>query len=405
MRKRLLIVGGSYAASELACQARESGYAEEIMIVSDEGDLPYHRPPLSKSYLKDASEELMPLRAEAFYRDKAIEVELSARVVAIDGHENRATLSNDIVIPFDTLALATGARARTLPGLDTCPGNVHYVRSVADARKLRSAISAAEKVVIIGAGFIGLEVASALVRQNKQVTVVEAADRVLARAVSPKLSRLLSAIHAQNGVNLITSRKVRPVIGPSGLINRIEMDDGSILKAEIVVVGVGSQPNLELAQQLELNVGNGIVVDDRSRTSRSNVFAAGDCATFTGQFNRAGIRLESVQNAIDQARVAGNAIAGGDKVYHAVPWFWSDQYESKIQIAGLSGGATDSESRYGEKSDISVFHFRDDVCVSVESVNRPRDHMAARRLLAGSKDITRRGLQEVDFNISALLKA
>ncbi|TIT69378.1 MAG: hypothetical protein E5W63_05030, partial [Mesorhizobium sp.] len=309
------------------------------------------------------------------------------------------------VIPFDTLALTTGARARTLPGLETCPGNLHYVRSVADARNLRLAIPGAEKVVIIGAGFIGLEVASALVRQNKHVTVVEAADRVLARAVSPELSRLLSAIHAQNGVNLITSRKVRPIIGPSGQINRLEMDDSLILKADIVVVGVGSQPNLELAQQLELHVGNGIIVDNRSRTSKSNVFAAGDCATFAGEFNRAGIRLESVQNAIDQARIAGNAIAGGDKVYHAVPWFWSDQYESKIQIAGLSSETTHSESRRGEKSDVSVFHFRDDVCVSVESVNRPRDHMAARRLLAGGKDITRRRLQEVDFNISALLNA
>jgi 3-phenylpropionate/trans-cinnamate dioxygenase ferredoxin reductase subunit len=405
MRKRLLIVGGSYAASELACQARESGYAEEILIVSDEDDLPYHRPPLSKSYLKDASEQLMPLRAEAFYRDKAIEVELSTRVVSVDGRENRATLSNGTVISFDTLALATGASARTLPGLDICPGNVHYVRNVADARKLRSAISQAENVVIIGAGFIGLEVASAIVQQDKHVTVVEAADRVLARAVSPELSKLLSAIHAENGVDVVTSRKVRPVIGPGGLINRIEMEDGSILKADIVVVGVGSQPNLDLAQQLELHVANGIIVDDRSRTSRSNVFAAGDCATFTGPFNQAGIRLESVQNAIDQARIAGNTIAGGDKVYRAVPWFWSDQYESKIQIAGLYGGVTDSESQHGEKSDISVFHFREDACVCVESVNRPRDHMAARRLLAGDKAITRRNLRDVDFNMSALLKA
>ncbi|MBC8641648.1 FAD-dependent oxidoreductase [Caballeronia sp. EK] len=404
MQKRLLIVGGSYAACELAAQARESGYAEDILIVSDEQDLPYHRPPLSKSFLKDVNEELMPLRAEAFYRDKKIDVELGTRVVSIDGNSNRARLSNDVVVTFDTLALATGARARVLPGLEACPSNVHYVRNVADARNLRSTIQTAERVVIIGAGFIGLEVASALARQGKKVTVVEAADRVLARAVSPVLSKLLTEIHLDNGVTLLTSRMVRPIVGPTGLVNRIEVDDGSVLSADLVVVGVGSEANLDLARQLELDVRNGIVVNNRSRTSRDNVYAAGDCATFNGPFNPTGIRLESVQNAMDQARVAGDAIAGGNKVYNAVPWFWSDQYEFKVQIAGLSGAGTDWVSRPGDKSDVSVFHFRDGICVCVESVNRPRDHMAARRLLASNKQITLTSLQAVDFNLPELLK-
>ncbi|WP_342723882.1 FAD-dependent oxidoreductase [Bradyrhizobium sp. B097] len=403
MRQKLLIVGGSYAAAEVASQARESGYGEDIVIVSEEAALPYHRPPLSKAYLKGHSDEAMPLKAAAFYSTNRIEFMLNTKVVCLEPGRNRAELSNGAQIAFDTLVLAVGARPRALACAGADLGNVYYLRSIADARLLKAATAEAEKVVIIGAGFIGLEVASALMELQKQVTVVEAADRVLARVVAPELSCFLSSVHAGRGVRLLTSRTVRSLVGESGLVHQVLLDDGTALHADAVIVGIGSVPNLELAGQLGLFSKNGIVVDSRSRTSRPNVFAAGDCALFRGPFNSGDARLESVQNATDQSRVAGAVIAGVDRAYDALPWFWSDQYDLKLQIAGLPFGATESIVRPGTTSDLSVFHFRDDTCVCVESVNRPREHVSARRLLSREK-ITKRDLQDVDFDISAVLK-
>ncbi|MFE5700312.1 NAD(P)/FAD-dependent oxidoreductase [Rhodococcus koreensis] len=401
--QRLLIVGGSYAASEIASHARENGYSEEIVIVSEESELPYHRPPLSKAYLKGSSEEDIPLKAASLYSANDIDLELGVKVVGLEPGANKAVLSNGTHIAFDVLALAVGARARRLTCAGANLGNVYYLRSISDARLLRDAAADAENVVVIGAGFIGLEIASVLVQQKKQVTVIEAENRPLARVVAPKMSQFFSTAHAERGVKLSTSRTVQSLVGERGVVRQVALDDGTLIDADIVIVGIGSVPNVELSRQLGLVGKNGIVVDSRSRTSQENVFAAGDCASYCGPYNSNGIRLESVQNAIDQSRVAGAVIAGADKVYDSFPWFWSDQYDLKLQIAGLPFGATESVLRSGTKSDISVFHFRGETCICVESVNRPREHIAARRLLPQG-DVTKRHLQEVDFDISALIK-
>ncbi|MFE3003353.1 NAD(P)/FAD-dependent oxidoreductase [Nocardia sp. NPDC059246] len=402
-RQRLLIIGGSYAGSELASHARANGYCEDIVIVSEEAELPYHRPPLSKSYLKEPAEEGTPLRAAAFYSANNIELELGVRVLQLDPATNAAVLSNGARITFDVLALTVGARPREL----TCAGsdlkNVYYLRSIADARALRAAAAEAENVVVIGAGFIGLEIASVLVQQHKQVTVIEAEDRVLARVVAPEVSEFFSTQHAHHGVKLLTSRSVHSLVGERGIVRRVILDDGTSIDADTVIVGIGSVPNLELSQQLGLMSRNGIAVDSRSRTSQANVFAAGDCVSYVGPYNSSGIRLESVQNAIDQSRVAGAVIGGADRAYESIPWFWSDQYNLKLQIVGLPAGATESVTRPGTTSDISVFHFRGDACICIESVNRPREHMYARKLLPRGV-VTKKQLQDVDFDISALNK-
>lgn len=402
MRRRLLIIGGSYAACEVASHARERGYGEDIVIVSDELQLPYHRPPLSKAYLKDPSNEPMPLKAQAFYSTNRIELELGVKVVDLEPETSTALLSNGARIAFDSLALAVGARARRL----TCPGadlkNVYYLRSIADARLLSAATSAAESIVVVGAGFIGLEVASTLVQQKKQVTVIEAEKRVLARAVSSEVSELLLTAHLERGVKLLTSSAVQSFGGDDGVVRKVLLEDGTSIDADIVIVGIGSVPNLELAKRLGLDTANGIIVDSRSRASRANVFAAGDCTQFRSQFNPTGIRLESVQNAIDQSRVAGAVIAGVDRAYDSIPWFWSDQYDLKLQIVGVPSAATERVLRLGGGGGISVYHFRNEACICVETANRPREHLAARRLLARQK-ITKRLLQDVDFDISALL--
>ncbi|OKO78838.1 hypothetical protein AC628_12595 [Bradyrhizobium sp. NAS96.2] len=398
-----MIIGGSYAACELASHAREKGYGEDIVIVSEESNLPYHRPPLSKTYLKNPADEGMPLKTAAFYSTHKIDLELGTKVVSLESGTNNALLSNGTHIAFDSLALAVGARARTL----TCPGtnlgNVYYLRSIADAHLLRAAIPNAENIVVIGAGFIGLEVASSLVQQPTQVTVIEAENRVLARVVAPELSRFFASAHVDRGVRLLTSRKVQSLVGENGVVRQVQLEDGTLLDADLVIVGIGSVANLELAQQLGLLVMNGIVVDSQSRTNRPNVFAAGDCALFRGPFNASGLRLESVQNAMDQSRVAASVIAGADKTYDSLPWFWSDQYDLKLQIVGLPCGATERVLRPGTASEISVFHFQNDTCICVESVNRPREHIAARRLLACGK-VTKQDLEDVDFDISALMK-
>ncbi|QOZ36501.1 NAD(P)/FAD-dependent oxidoreductase [Bradyrhizobium sp. CCBAU 53421] len=403
MRQRLLIVGGSYAACELASHARENGYGEDILIVSEEPELPYHRPPLSKTYLKDQTAKAEPLKAEAFYAPKKIDLKLGATVTGFDPGAKTALLSDGSRIAFDTLALAVGARARKLACEGAELGNVFDLRSVADARFLRTAAVDAENVVIVGGGFIGLEIASALVQLQKQVTVIEAENRVLARVVAPELSHFFSSAHTARGVKLLTSRTVKSLVGESGIVHKVVLDNGRSVNADIVIVGIGSIPNVELTRQLGLAGDSGIVVDSRSRTSRENVFAAGDCALFRGPFNLGGLRLESVQNAIDQSRVAGAVIAGADKAYAALPWFWSDQYGLKLQIAGLPTGATERVVRPGTASDISVLHFLGDVCICVESVNRAREHMSARRLLAAG-DVTKRALLDVDFDIAELLR-
>ncbi|KWH40560.1 NAD(P)/FAD-dependent oxidoreductase [Burkholderia stagnalis] len=402
MRRRLLIVGGSYAACELASSARENGYGEQIVIVSDESELPYHRPPLSKAFLKGEAENPLAIKADAFYTSNHIDVELGVRVVGIEREGKQAVLSNGARVPFDTLALAVGARARSLPLAGADLGNVHYLRSASDARTLRAAAASAVNIVIIGAGFIGLEVASALATPERRITVVEAADRILARAVAPETSGFLAAAHARHGVTLSVAGEIESLVGEKGVVQRVVLKDGRVIDADIVIVGIGSIPNTELAEQIGLRCRNGIAVDSQSRTDIADVFAMGDCAVFGGVFNTNGARLESVQNAIDQSRVAGSTIAGVDKHYESLPWFWSDQYDLKLQMAGLASGATDRVVRHGSDSEMSVFHFRDDVCISVESVNRPREHMSARRLLPAG--VTRARLQEVDFDIAALMK-
>lgn len=400
---QLLIVGGSYAACELAAQARANGFGEKIIIVSEEDELPYHRPPLSKTYLKEPLKGIEPLRADVFYSANDVGMELGVRVVSIDRVTSSAELSNGKHIGFGILGLGVGASARKM----SCPGaelgNVYYLRSIADARKLSAAATDAEKVVIIGTGFIGLEVASVLAQQQKHVTVIGTADRVLARAVAPETSEFLSSVHASRGVKFMTSRTVESLKGENGVVRRVLLDDGTSLDADIVIVGIGAVPNLELAKQLGLRIENGIVVDAQARTSLTNVFATGDCTAYRGPFNTAGLRLESVQNATDQSRVAGAVIAGVDRSYDSVPWFWSDQYDLKLQIAGVPGKATQRVVRAGSGSELSVFHFRDDICVCVESIGRPREHISMRRLLQ-QREISKRELEDLDFDAPALLK-
>jgi 3-phenylpropionate/trans-cinnamate dioxygenase ferredoxin reductase subunit len=269
---------------------------------------------------------------------------------------------------------------------------------------LKAASTDASDIVVIGAGFIGLEVASALIGSGKNVTVVEAADRVLARVAAPELSTFLSSLHASYGVKILTSSEVQSLSGEDDAVRAVLLKDGSSIPADMVVVGIGSVSNIELAKDAGIDCQNGIVVDLGSRSNHTDVFAAGDCAVCRSAFNPAGVRLESVQNAIDQSRIAGAVIAGKDAQYDSLPWFWSDQYDLKLQIAGLPFGSTEKLVRAGNGTEFSIFHFRDETCICVESINRPREHMSARRLLP-TNAVTKSALQGVEFDLAALMKS
>lgn len=381
----LLIVGGSYAAANIVVGAREAGYDGPIRLISAEPHLPYQRPPLSKGYLLGKTDEAaLPIRADLFYRQQEVELLLGTSVTGLDCATRKVTAADGTSYLYDHLALATGARARRLlvPGADL--QGVFYLRSLDDARALRERLARAERVVVVGGGFVGLEAAASASLLGKQVTVLETQSRLLVRALSEPFADFIALAHRRHGVVLEHGAQVAAFEGELGMIRSVRTVDGREFAADIVIVGIGSIPNTELAEIGGIACRDGILVDRHCRTSDPAVFAAGDCTRHPSRFAIEELRLESVQNAADQGRIVGAAVAGRDTHYDAVPWFWSDQYDLKLQMAGLAGNA-DHIVRRGEADEtrFSLFHYRNEKLVAVETVNRPAEHMLARKLLAG----------------------
>ncbi len=405
MSDGLVIVGGSYAAMQIAASAREAGYGEPIRIVSEEPVLPYQRPPLSKGYLTGKfTPAALPLRAEAFYSDNRIDPLLGRRAESLDLAARRITLAGGGQLAFDRLALATGTRPRplTMPGADL--DGVLFLRSLADADRLRGRLDAAAHIVIIGGGFIGLELASVAAVLGKSVTVIEAQDRLLARGVSPQMATFLAEIHRARGVTLRLRTGVRELRGAEGRIRSVILGNGESLEADLVLVAIGVLPNVELAAQAGLICQDGLLVDRLARTSDPRVVAAGDCTRHPSAFAGQLLRLESVQNAIDQAKTAGATLAGLEKPYDAVPWFWSDQYEIKLQMVGLVQGHDRHVMRGspGQRR-FSIFYFRDNRLIAIDSVNRAADHMLGRKLLVLGRSPTPEQAADESFDLQKLL--
>ena len=386
MSAGLLVVGGSYAAVNIVIGAREAGYDGRIRLLSAEPHLPYQRPPLSKAYLLGRDDEAaLVIRAEAFYRQQEVDLLLGRSAVQIDRSRGCVRLDDGLVLPYDRLALATGARVRRLPVAGADLDGVLYLRSLEDARLLRDKLAAAERLVVVGGGFVGLEAAASAIQLGKQVTVLESQDRLLARALAAPLAEFLAGAHQRRGVALEFGAQVAALEGDLGRVRAVCTEDGRRFAADLVVVGIGSIPNTELAQTAGIACRDGILVDRFTQTDDPRVFAAGDCARHP---SRAGdwLRLESVQNAAEQGRITGATMAGRQIPYEAVPWFWSDQYDLKLQMAGLAAGADRTVCR-GEPAEdrFSLFHYRNDRLIAVESVNRPAEHMLARKLLAADR--------------------
>ena len=390
-----LVIGASQAGLQLAVSLREAGDTEPITLVGAEPHAPYQRPPLSKAYLHGNAElEQLWLRTPEFLAGQGITLVTGERVETVDlysdGPPGTARTASGRVLDFDRLALTVGARPRRL----TVPGasldGVRYLRTADEATALRELQSDAESVVVIGGGFIGLEAAAVARTQGKSVTVVEAADRLIGRAVAPVVSDFYRAAHVRRGVDIRLGAQVVSLGGNHNRVQAVQLSDGSRIPADLVIVGIGIEACTELARQLDLESAGGIVVDRYARTSNPTVVAAGDCTVqphpLTGQGR---VRLESVQNAISQAKTAAATLAGLRVPNDAVPWFWSDQYDLKLQIAGLSAG----HDRYVVRGDtageaFSVLYYRDGALLAVDAVNTPGDYMAVRKALSQGSTIS-----------------
>jgi 3-phenylpropionate/trans-cinnamate dioxygenase ferredoxin reductase subunit len=402
----LVIIGASYAGIQAALSARDAGYAEPVTVVSDEKSLPYQRPPLSKDFLLDeTSEQNLVLRDDAFFASRRIDLLLDRRAVGIDRTARRVALADGTSLGFDKLVIASGSRARRISVRGAELNGVCYLRSVADAIELKARLSQASEIVIVGGGFIGLEVASSAARLGKKVTVIETAPRLLARAVSPIVSRFLLDAHAQAGVEVRLGDTVAAMTGDAGRLAGVDLGSGVRLRADLVVVGIGGIANDELASAVGLNCPNGIIVDEHGCTEASDIYAAGDCANHYNRFAEEWIRLESVQHAQDQGRAVGLAIADSHEPYDSVPRFWSDQYDLKLQIVGHSGRCDQMVTRGSvEEGRFSVFHYRQERLVAVDSINRPGDQMAARRLIAAGISPSPEQAGDSSFDVKSLLR-
>jgi 3-phenylpropionate/trans-cinnamate dioxygenase ferredoxin reductase subunit len=400
-----VIIGAGQGGYQVAASLREYGYQEPITVVGDEPQLPYQRPPLSKAYLLgDTTAERLLLRPQNYYEKHAIEVLTGNRVVGIDRQASKIALASGTAIAYDHLVLATGARNRTLPVEGAELDGVMYLRTIADADEMKARFAAANTIVIAGAGFIGLELAAVASKFGKTVYVVEALARVMSRALMPAMSEFFASAHAAFGVELLLNARMQSIQGNNGHVAAVTLSDGRKVPADLVLVGIGIEPVAELAAECGLPVANGISVNAQLATADPKVSAIGDCASFPDSWTGQTIRLESVQNAVDQGRCVARRITGQPADYGAVPWFWSDQRDLKLQMVGLTAGCDRTAIR-GSIADraFSVFCFKGDKLIGIESVNRPADHMFGRRLLATGANVTPDEAADMSFDFKARL--
>jgi 3-phenylpropionate/trans-cinnamate dioxygenase ferredoxin reductase subunit len=400
--EQVVIVGGGQAGGECAMQLRKLGFAGPLTIITAEPFAPYRRPPLSKDYLTGAcSRESLALLPPAKMEQLGIELRAGRRVVHIDRLNHEVQLDDGSRLSYQHLALTTGGTPRmpAIPGIEA--GHVLALRTIEDADAIGRIATAGKHVTVIGGGFIGLEVAAVLTRRGVQVTVLEGLPRVLSRVVGPQVSTFFENLHRQAGVDLRCGVAVAALEGDP--VQAVVLDDGSRIATDAVVVGIGLVPATELAEAAGLVVDNGIVVDEYARTTDAHIVAAGDCSNHPSALYHRRIRLESVQNAMDQGRIAAATIMGKLTPYRAVPWFWSDQYHIKLQIAGLSMGHDQTVLRGDpEQGAFALYYLRDGQLLAADAINRAQDFMFARKMIGSSVNPAQ--LEDESVSLQAMLK-
>jgi len=384
---RVVIVGGGHAGFHAAIFLRSGSWPGEVTVIDAQAQPPYQRPPLSKDFLA-GKQELADgeFRPASFYPEHGIELITGERVAAIDRTARTVAFAGRAPIRYDELVLATGSRPRALPVPGAELDGVQFLVTRDDAAALRERLTTAERIVVIGGGFIGLETAAVAATAGKRVTIFEAADRLMVRGVSEPMSRYFEELHRSHGSRVVLSSPVAAIEGAGGRVRAVVTADGTREKADLVITGIGVVPNDDLAANAGLVTGDGILVDAGLRTSDARIFAIGDCARFSTRYaaDVPSVRLESVQNATDQARFLAQRLHDGftAAAYDAVPWFWTEQFGRRLQIAGLTSGFDRFDQVFAGDGQFSIFCYRGETLLGCESVNSPRDHMRARRTLA-----------------------
>lgn len=403
MTERVVIAGAGHAAGQIIASLKLQKFAGKIVLVGDEPHLPYQRPPLSKKFLSgELAAERLYVKPPNFYDDPQIELRLETLVTAINREDKTLRTNSGDDIPYDKLILALGSRVRRLPIDGADLDGVHYLRRIADVEGIRTELQNKKNAVIVGAGYIGLEVAAVIRQLGLDVTVVEMADRVMSRVVSPEISDFYQIEHTSHGVKLRLSTGISAFRG-DGHVDAIETAGGERIPADFVVVGVGIVPNTELAADAGLNVDDGIVVDDRCQTSDPSIYAVGDCTTHPNSIYDRQLRLESVHNALEQSKTAVSNICGKETHYSQVPWFWSDQYDLKLQIAGLSAGYDDVVIR-GNPADRSFacMYLKEGRIIATDAVNSPKEFVHSKALIAGHILVDRDRLADTSVQLKEL---
>ena len=384
----IVIIGGGQAAQALIARLRKLGYADAITLIADEPVVPYQRPPLSKAYLTgELSRDRLLLRPESWYGEQSVTLRLGTRAEVIDRAAKQVMLSTGESLAYTKLALTTGALPRLLPdAIGGRLGGVYAMRTLDDADRMARELVPGKRVLVIGGGYIGLEGAAVCAKKGLQVTVIELADRILQRVAAPETSDFFRAVHRAHGVDIRESTGLTRLTGENGRVIAAELVDGTRLDIDFAIAGIGIVPDDRLARAAGLAIDNGIAVDAFCQTSDAHIFAAGDCASFPYEGER--IRLESVGNAIDQGETAAANILGQVTEYRAKPWFWSDQYDVKLQIAGLNRGYDATVVRPGKREGSqSVWYFRAERLIAVDAMNDAASFALSRRMIAAGKTL------------------
>ena len=399
----VVVVGAGQAGSAVVAKLRGLGFDGQITLVGEEPAPPYQRPPLSKAYLMgEMEEERLWLRSNAFYAEQNITLRLGEKVSAIDRAAKTLTVGDD-TLSYDHLVLTTGSTPRRLPAaIGGDLAGVYTVRTLADVDAMRAEFAPGRRVVIVGGGYIGLEAAAVARKLGLDVTVLEMAPRILQRVAAPETSDYIRALHQAHGVTILESTGLDRLLG-TGHVSGVRLQDGRELPADFVIAGVGIIPGQALAEAAGLEIENGIKTDAHGRTSDPFIWSAGDCASFPWKGGR--IRLESVGNAIDQAEVVAENILGAGKDYVAKPWFWSDQYDCKLQIAGLNTGYDNIVTRGPEGEGVSFWYYQGDTLLAVDAMNDPRGYMVGKRLIEMGKSPEKAMISDLSVQLKDLLKA
>ena len=403
--ENLVIVGAGQSAIQCITSLRKEDYPGLITLVGEEEHLPYQRPPLSKGFLEDTvSNERLYFKKLEFFIENKVKLKLGTKAEEIDIENNNIHLSDNTKLSFDKLVFATGSSVRKLdfPGKDL--NSIHYLRGLDDALSIKKDLQTRQNIVVVGAGYIGLEVAAIAAKQNKSVTVIEMADRVMNRTVDPQISDYYLNLHQKNGVTFKFNTSLQEIIGTNNP-EKVVCSDGSEVAADMVVIGAGIMPNVELAENAGLSCDNGIVVNEFGKTDHADIYACGDCTNHPNKLLNKKIRLESVHNAMEQSKTVASSIINQSIAYNQIPWFWSDQYDHKLQIVGLSGDH-DKVIMRGDMSEAKfmLFYTKDDKLIAVDAVNNSKEFLICKKLVANKVTIKPDEISNPATNLNDLIE-